>query len=62
MKKPKKIEMEECPKCGEEYNPEEDQLVECPVCGQEGCTKQCNPSGVGCMCIECEESEENESN
>jgi hypothetical protein len=49
--------MENCPKCGEEYDPKQDQIVMCPRCGNEGSTKCCNPAGQRCLCLECEEAQ-----
>ena len=48
---------ETCPRCGEPYDPVEDKLVMCPECGREGSTACCNPAGVGCVCLECEDAE-----
>jgi hypothetical protein len=53
MKKP--IKQENCPKCGQPFDPNEDQVVECPRCHIEGSTKCCNPAGQNCVCTECEE-------
>lgn len=47
---------QECPKCGEEFDTDDDQIVTCPECGCEGSTACCCPGGVGCICIECEEA------
>ena len=53
MKKPAR--QENCPKCGQPFDPKEDQVVECPRCHIEGSTKCCNPAGQNCVCTECEE-------
>ena len=57
MAKAKKVE--NCPKCGEEFDPNEDQIIECPRCGIEGSTKCCNIGGRNCICVSCEEEEAN---
>ena len=46
---------ENCPKCGQPFDPKVDQVIECPRCGQEGATRCCNPGGRNCLCLECEE-------
>ena len=52
------MKTEKCPRCGEPYDPKEDQIVECPRCGREGSTACCNSGGKGCLCVECEENED----
>lgn len=49
-------DLEACPKCGELFDPREHKIVECPRCLCEGSTACCNPGGVGCLCVECEEA------
>lgn len=43
-----------CPQCGQETA----QTIECPRCGKEGCVERCIPGGVGTICVECEENED----
>lgn len=50
--------MENCPKCGCEYDPEEDDVMECVECGEEGSTLCCMPFGRDTMCIDCEEQDD----
>lgn len=45
-----------CPKCGFDYDPDEDEIIECPRCHKQGSTACCNSAGRGCLCIDCEES------
>lgn len=49
---------EKCPKCGMSFDPKEWSIHECPRCGCEGSSKCCNPGGNNCICIECEEAED----
>jgi uncharacterized C2H2 Zn-finger protein len=48
---------EPCPKCGQLFDARGEQVVSCPRCGKEGSTACCNPAGVGCICIACEEAQ-----
>lgn len=49
----KKVEMKECPKCKEPYNPAEEQLLECPRCGVVGASSCCNMGGNRVPCGDC---------
>lgn len=46
---------DQCPKCGESYDPVKYGEYECPKCGVVGSSKCCNPGGNNCLCAECEE-------
>lgn len=47
-------EKENCPRCGNAS----ERIVACPKCESLGCVEDCNPGGVGTMCIDCEEDME----
>lgn len=51
---------EQCPKCGADFDPEEEQIVMCPLCGNEGATSCCMMGGVGTLCTECENGHAND--
>jgi len=54
----KKAKMETCPRCGKEFDPKWDKIITCPKCNREGSTACCCSGGMGCVCVECEESDE----
>lgn len=47
-------EEEKCPKCGGLT----EKLYTCPECGIHGCVERCNSGGNNCLCVECEEGDE----
>lgn len=49
-----------CPKCGGEFDTENDEIVQCPTCEEEGSTMCCNPGGRGVLCIDCETAEDDD--
>ena len=54
----KQAKQENCPKCGQPFDPRKDRVIECPRCNVEGSTKCCNPGGRNCICVACEEGGE----
>jgi hypothetical protein len=50
--------LEKCPMCGGDYDPDEHEILTCIKCGSEGSTHCCMSNGIGTRCINCEESED----